>query len=381
MAASFTIKLIFSDHWDSFQLKYPNIRPVVSYEVERVLGCGDPRNGFALYECPRCFRKRFVPFRCHSRFCSTCGSAYQDDRAASIEEKLINCRHRHVVFTIAEELRPNFRKYRNMLHVLFRSAAQVIQEWALAQNKKEQFQFGMVCVLHTFGRDLKWNPHIHMLLTEGACGKISPWKSFHYFPYVMLRKRWMTTLLYNLRQEILSSNLSDTHFLNLVNRFYRIYKDGFYVHAPKSDFNSASAVTKYIVRYIGRPAMAQSRIINYDGSRVTFWYQRHEDNEKVVECVPAHDFIKRLIIHIPEKGFHMLRYYGLYAQPFSKNTHLFRRIHPDKKSARKLLQRWAFRISVSFGIDPLKCHCGTYMHFIETYYPFSPAHSPPFMVQ
>ena len=187
------------------------------------------------------------------------------------------------------------------IHVLFRSAAQVIQDWALAQNKKEQFQFGMVCVLHTFGRDLKWNPHIHMLLTEGACGKISPWKSFHYFPYVMLRKRWMTTLLYNLRQEILSSNLSDTHFLNLVNRFYRIYKDGFYVHAPKSDFNSASAVTKYIVRYIGRPAMAQSRIINYDGSRVTFWYQRHEDNEKVVECVPAHDFIKRLIIHIPEK--------------------------------------------------------------------------------
>ena len=252
MAASFTIKLIFSDHWDSFQLKYPNIRPVVSYEVERVLGCGDPRNGFALYECPRCFRKRFVPFRCHSRFCSTCGSAYQDDRAASIEEKLINCRHRHVVFTIAEELRPYFRKYRNLLHVLFRSAAQVIQDWALAQNKKEQFQFGMVCVLHTFGRDLKWNPHIHMLLTEGACGKISPWKSFHYFPYVMLRKRWMTTLLYNLRQEILSSNLSDTHFLNLVNRFYRIYKDGFYVHAPKSDFNSASAVTKYIVRYIGR---------------------------------------------------------------------------------------------------------------------------------
>ncbi len=136
MAASFTIKLIFSDHWDSFQLKYPNIRPVVSYEVERVLGCGDPRNGFALYECPRCFRKRFVPFRCHSRFCSTCGSAYQDDRSASIEEKLINCRHRHVVFTIAEELRPYFRKYRNLLHVLFRSAAQVIQDWALAQNKK-----------------------------------------------------------------------------------------------------------------------------------------------------------------------------------------------------------------------------------------------------
>ena len=139
MTASFTITQILSDHWDSFQLKYPNIRSVVSYEIQRVLACGDPRNGFSLYECPRCLRKRFVPFRCHSRFCSTCGAAYQDNRAASIEEKLINCRHRHVVFTIAQELRPYFRKYRALLHVLFRSAAQVIQDWALAQNKKNSF--------------------------------------------------------------------------------------------------------------------------------------------------------------------------------------------------------------------------------------------------
>lgn len=75
-------------------------------------------------------------------------------RAASFEEKLINCRHRHIVFTISDELRPYFRADRNLLNILFRSAAQVIHDWALSLNNKEQFQFGMVCVLHTFGRDL-----------------------------------------------------------------------------------------------------------------------------------------------------------------------------------------------------------------------------------
>lgn len=381
MAAHFTIKRILKDHWDSFLAVTPNVRSVVIDEVDRVLSCGDPKMGFALYKCPRCERVRFVPFRCHSRFCNTCGTAYQDNRAASMEEKLINCRHRHIVFTISDELRPYFRADRNLLNVLFRSASQVIHDWALSLNKKEQFQFGMVCVLHTFGRDLKWNPHIHMLITEGACGKVTPWKSFPHFPYTMLRKRWMTTLLVNLKSSIDFSRNSSVKFTNLVNRLYHNYDNGFYVHAPASDFNSASKVTKYIVRYIGRPAMAQSRITNYDGEQVTFWYQRHEDNQKVVETISAHDFIKRLIIHIPEKGFHMLRYYGLYAQPYGKNSHLIRKIHPQKKSARKIMQRWDFRISLSFGYDPLTCNCGECMNFVEIYYPCDPAHGPPFMVK
>ena len=381
MSAKFTIKQILSDHWDSFYDAYPNVRPVVVDEVARVLSCGDSKMGFALFKCPRCERVRFVPFRCHSRFCSTCGTAYQDNRAASIEEKLINCRHRHVVFTIAEELRPYFRADRTLLNILFQSAAQVIHDWAISLNKREQFQFGMVCVLHTFGRDLKWNPHIHMLLTEGACGKITPWKTFSHFPYIMLRKRWMTTLLANLKDCLDSSKFSDIRFNNLVNILYHKYNEGFYVHAPKSDFNSASAVSKYIVRYIGRPAMAQSRITGYDGENVTFWYQRHEDNEKVTETIHAHDFIKRLIIHIPEKGFNMLRYYGLYALPYNENPHLIRRIDRKKKRARRIMQRWAFRISLSFGHDPLKCCCGEFMNFVDIYYPCDPAHGPPFMVK
>ena len=101
MSAHFTIKHILKDHWDSFLEETPNVRSVVIDEVDRVLSCGDPKMGFALYKCPRCESVRFVPFRCHSRFCSTCGTAYQDNRAASIEEKLINCRHRHIVFTMS----------------------------------------------------------------------------------------------------------------------------------------------------------------------------------------------------------------------------------------------------------------------------------------
>lgn len=382
MSAKFTIQEILSDHWDSFVPSHPNIRSVVIKEVTRVIGCGDPNNGCAFYVCPDCGAYKFVPFRCHSRFCNTCGTAYQADRAASISRKLIHCNHRHIVFTIAEELRSYFRKDRNLLHVLFRSAAQVIQDWLCNQNHSEHFSAGMVVALHTFGRDLKWNPHIHMLITEGASGKFTEWKKINYFPYVMLRKKWRTTLLANMKTAMNPKIFDLRNFNTLISKLYQLYPEGFYVNAPsKEDFNSPMTVAKYITRYIGRPVMAQSRITDYDGENVTYWYQRHEDNKIVHVTEHAHEFIEKLIIHIPEKSFNMLRYYGLYAMPDKRTSKLIRLVRIHSHSAERFSRLWAVRIEIAFHKDPLKCPCGGYMEFENIYVPHSRTHPPPPMLQ
>lgn len=380
MSAKFTIKQILKDHWHSFLANNPNVRLVVIQEVEKALNCGEPSGGYAMYQCPHCGCYKFVPFRCHSRFCNTCGTAYQANRADSIAEKMINCPHRHMVFTIPKELRLYFRKDRSLLDVLFRTSAQVISDWSHSLNKKEQFTHGMVCGLHTFGRDLKWNPHIHMLVTEVACGNITDCKKVSFFPFIMLRKKWMTALLFNLKHSLNPTLFSSLDFKKFTDKLYRLYPDGFYVHAPATHFNSPSSVANYITRYIGRPAMAQSRITDYDGNLVTFWYQRHEDNKPIFETVTAHAFIQKLIIHIPEKGFHMLRYYGLYAQPFALRPSLVRIVSHHLRQHRRLLQRWIFRLEITFGYDPLKCSCGHYMEFIDTYFPCHPSHSPPYVL-
>lgn len=188
----------------------------------------------------------------------------------------------------------HFRKDRSLLHILFHSAALVISFWANSINKKENFSFGMVLGLHTFGRDLKWNPHTHMLLSEGAVGNNTPWRKFSYFPFIYLRKSWMNILLKNILSSLNPIIFNIQHFKNLVSKLYNSYKYGFYVHAPCIDFNSPEAVANYITRYIGRPAMAQSRITDYDGKNVTLRYQRHEDNKKVSATLSVFDFIKRL---------------------------------------------------------------------------------------
>jgi len=382
MSSVFHIQDILKDHWPSFVAEHgANIRQVVLDEVDKVIKCGDWHNGYTMYRCPDCGSIKVVPFRCHSRFCNTCGVAYQADRAASIAAKLFNCKHRHIVFTIAEELRIYFRKYRILLDILFKTAASVIIRFTTQLNKSKHLIPGIVCGLHTFGRDLKWNPHIHMLVSEGGIGKNVKWQPITFFPFKLLRESWRTGLIKNM-QMALEPVLNEKEFRDfkaLANKLYHNYKSGFYVNAPRTEFNNPTAVAKYITRYIGRPAMAQSRITNYDGKSVTFWYKRHEDNKTVTETLSAHEFIAKLIIHIPEKGFNMLRYYGAYAWPDEKHAHMVHILHKGHIKIYRYYERlWAVRMQLSFNTNPLKCQCGSIMELEDIYVPgYLPKKPPP----
>lgn len=64
----------------------------------------------------------------------------------------------------------------------------------------------------------------------------------------------------------------------------------------------AKGAVKYVGRYTGRPAIAVFRIIKYDGKKVTFWYERHEDNKRIEVELDDLEFITKVIIHIPEKN-------------------------------------------------------------------------------
>lgn len=211
-----------------------------------------------------------------------------------------------------------------------------------------------------------------MLVSEGACGNKTPWKPFSFFPYVALRKRWQTILL-----TLLEQVFGKDSFRPLKSSLYRNYEDGFYVHARPSKLNSPALATAYITRYIGRPPLAQSRISNYDGQTVSFWYQRHEDGKRVDVHLPASQFLGKLILHIPEKGFHMLRYYGLYAKRHPASDKLVHFLSAAAAKTRKFCRKWAFRIELAFHYDPTKCSCGAYMEYLGKFLPGDVAFAPP----
>ena len=351
---------IFKDHYEEMiYILHP--RASVIENVDKMINCGNPAFGGAMYGCPNCGKLKFVPFRCHSRFCTTCGNLYAMNRTTSMSFKLVNVTHIHCVFTIDSQLRDFFLKDRSLLNCLFDAVRSVISRMFFKQSKSMNFTPGFIMVLHTFGRDLKWNPHIHCLISEGGYSDNGFWRNINHFNYTYLRNAFRTALLNELELKIGPS------FKKIKSQCYREHKEGFYVYA-KPNKCDPTTVVKYIGRYLGRPVIASSRIDKYDGDSVTFHYNRHEDNKYVEETLPVMDFIQRLIQHIPEKHFKMIRYGGIYARHRDSDKKLHRAISREKQPFYKGFNKWRTAILSSFGYDPLKCQCGTTMLFLELYF-------------
>lgn len=121
---------------------------------------------------------------------------------------------------------------------------------------------------------MKWNPHIHALISEGGAGNTSVWRPVKHFDYNFLRIASRKVLLEQFIVRISSS------FRKVKNELYTKYADGFYVRA-KSNLGTPDITIKYISRYLGRPVIVTSRIDNYDGENVTFHYARHEDSKTI----------------------------------------------------------------------------------------------------
>jgi len=213
-------------------------------------------------------------------------------------------------------------------------------------------------VVHTFGRDLKFNPHVHLLMTEGGL-RGDQWEPIPFLPYALLRKKWQYHLLTEIKGRWAKSR-EDSRFID------RLFKDkvrGFYVNG-ESQMTSSRYAARYIGRYIARPALAEHKVTSYDGQGVTFWYESHEEKRRVYRRLEAREFIEHLINHIPLKGFKMVRHYGLYARRskgtvwdiLSKCRYFLQQSFAFLSTPARVLG-WRQRLIQTFGQDPLRCSC------------------------
>jgi len=303
-----TINYIFSDNhnWDVYRYQHRDeLRSVEIAEVEKMLSCA--KRGYCLFECSGCGEVMVVHFGCNSRVCTHCGKRFTDKWAESIARKLFDVKHRHVVLTIPEELRLVFYEDRILLKVLMDCAIAAIT-YVMAWKLNYIAVPGIVVVLHTYGKDMKFNPHLHCLVTEGGFKGNGTWVDLHYFPFRMVRTSWQYQLLTCLKEE-----LEDTfENVELIDFLFNRYPEGFYIRA-KDTINNKKKMIKYIGRYIRHPAVAESRIIFYDGGKVVFWYE-YDNHVRHYVMMSVNDFIHAVIDHVPDKQFKTIRHYGVYSR-------------------------------------------------------------------
>ena len=293
------LKQIFKDHFQKMIDNGVRFRDTVIKNVEKFINCG--QNGYATFVCEDCGIFRHITFRCKSRFCTTCGNRYNMERTDAMASKIIDVSHRHCIFTLPDTLRIYFRRDYALLQLFFDAVSQCLYRQFRGNTP------AFICVLHTFGRDLKWNPHVHVILAEGSADAFGNWHAKGYFHFESLRKSFQAIMLKSMLKALGPS------FKATADNCYKSAENGFFVYAPKSKGKIRNLIN-YLGRYLGRPVIAKSRIDDYDGTNVTFHYKRHEDNLLVRETVRAEDFIKRIVVHIPPHYFNMVRFYGLYAK-------------------------------------------------------------------
>ena len=359
------LKDIFNQYWDDFveYAKQNNlkIRDVVFEEVERIMSCGSLSEGYYTYICKDCDKVHYSPFHCHSRFCPSCGIKTILVKSKKILKMLVNFKHRHVVFTIPDELRDLFQSHRKeCIDILFESVNDTIKYIVKTSTRKyeknENFVPGFVATLHTFGRDLKWNPHIHIILAECVLGKNKIFKPL-FIPYEQIRKSFQKVLLSKLE-----NHFGKQKFKVLKNKIYSHTQDGFYIYAKHNPLADMRIAISYIIRYHGRPPIAESRILSMDNDTITFWYDRHEDGQRAVEALHVFEFFKRLIVHIPDKYSNTIRYYGFYNKPLRQFKKMRKLFSENYFKAQSCIDNWRNRLKFYFNYDPLICKfCGKEM--------------------
>lgn len=371
------IAQIFEEHWEEFYNKNKDLvdeyRSNAPLEIEKIVKCANKELGYSIFTCPNCHDAVFIGHTCKSRLCSSCGYKYKNERVENILQTAFACSHRQIVFTIPKELRKYFFDF-SLMDLLFVAVNKTIYsllnenyKYSKKQHKmiryvaKEIFMPGFFAFLHTFGRDLKWNPHIHILIAETKISKTGKVQKWDYFNFDALSKRFQKILL-----DLLSEELGDS-FNKEKWALKSKYENGFYVYAEKKKFNSLKEGIEYVTRYCGRTPISENRIINYDGENVTFSYNDHVDESYHEITVSAEKFIFILLRHIIPTQYKIIRYYGFYRKkvPFHDTIKLL--VSEEKRKIRKSFLKHRISILKSFNRDPYECpKCNTILNYLFT---------------
>jgi len=180
--------------------------------------------------------------------------------------------YRHTTLTVPEQLRNDFYAARHDGHLLseFMKCGYECLEDVVSTVVRQPVKVGSIVVVQTHGRSGHYNPHLHVIMTDGGINPESgKWVNLGYFPYEMIHKKWQYHLL-----GMVKSVLDTDKIKALIEELWKKYPKGLVAHVDKGKVpESYKELAKYLVKYVVSPPIAVRRIINYDGKMVRYWYK------------------------------------------------------------------------------------------------------------
>lgn len=272
--------------------------------------CRTAALGGHLEVCTGCGREHPVYNSCRNRHCPKCQAAAQQRWIDARSERILPVRHFHLVFTPPSELRPLAMRHPvEVYNALFRSVSELLLELGRTRLKA---RLGLTMVLHTWTRDLRFHPHVHVLATAGGLALdgrrfVHSRKDF-LFPVKVMGKLLRGKMLDALRKLHAKGTFPELGQRAFDRLMASLAGHKSWVVYAKAPFRHSKYVLQYLGRYTHRVGIANSRLVDVSADHVTF----RTKHGKTVTLHPV-EFLRRFIQHVLPNGFHKIRHAGLYA--------------------------------------------------------------------
>ncbi len=292
--------------------------------LRHIASCRTAAMGGHVDTCTSCRHERISYNSCRDRHCPKCQAT---ERAKWLErrlEHLLPVPYFHVVFTVPRELNALMLGNKAMLYaLLLRTAARTLQEIATDPDRLGA-EVGFTSVLHTWGQNLLFHPHVHCVVTGGGLSpdrsQWRPARSDYLLPVRVLSRLFRGKLLAALQSLWRTGELQfGGSTVELADASVwaalrdRLYRKDWVVYA-KRPFGGPEHVYRYLGRYTHRIALSNHRIVGLGDHRVSFsWRDYADGGTRKVMTLDAMEFLRRFLLHVLPKGFVRIRHYGLHA--------------------------------------------------------------------
>jgi len=268
--------------------------------------CQTAVRGGRRFRCDDCDHSFWVYHGCRNRSCPKCHGGQLAAWLADREVELLPCPYFHLIATVPDELRPVFLKHQKWLYGLLLNS---VSTELIALARERRFigaTPAVLAVLHTWNSRLGFHPHVHLLVSGGGVSEDGrEWceaNASFLVPVKLLSKRIAQAFQQAIqakRPELLEE---------IPGKAWNVNWCSFCVPYGRGE----KAVLNYLGRYVFRTAITNHRIVDVTETDVTFRYKDRKTNAMRTETVAGMEFLRRFVMHVLPKGFHKVRYYGLW---------------------------------------------------------------------
>ena len=319
---SFEVADVFRQYGGAYRQEHGDALSSAQRRVMHAIEvCRTAALGGHVEECDECGHQRISYNSCANRHCPKCQSLARAQWLEDRQAELLETPYFHVVFTIPEEIAALvYQNKKEVYGILFRVAAETLCTIA-ADPRHLGAEIGFFAVLHSWGQNLLFHPHLHCVVAGGGISLDgSRWVSCRpgfFLPVRVLSRLFRRLFLEALETAFDTGKLQFFSFLEALRersafqQYLASVREREWVVYAKPPFAGPQQVLDYVGRYTHRVAISNNRIQNIENGQVSFrWKDYRDHNRQKTMTLTANEFIRRFLLHVLPLGFQRIRYYG-----------------------------------------------------------------------